>query len=90
MSLVISDLVDEDFVINRRSEPISALLFGMANLLGKPGQTLAPIVGTSLVSVLAGEYHAPYNHVNEQFSGSFSHLRCCYRVRYIPLDLYAM
>lgn len=56
LSLVISDLIDEDYVRNNREEPISALMFGMANFLAKPGQTLAPIIGTSLISIMTGLY----------------------------------
>ena len=57
LSLVISDLIDEDYVRNNRDEPISALMFGMANFLAKPGQTLAPIIGTSLISAMTGNNH---------------------------------
>eukprot|EP00794_Sanderia_malayensis_P005139 gene5139-5787_t len=46
LNLVISDLVDEDFVLQQRKTAISALIFGMAALLSKPGQTLAPLLGT--------------------------------------------
>ncbi|XP_067930670.1 transmembrane protein 180-like isoform X2 [Watersipora subatra] len=54
LTLVIADLVDEDYVKNSRSAPISMLLFGTVNFLAKPSQTLAPIVGTSLLSILSG------------------------------------
>lgn len=54
LALVISDLVDEDFVRNNRNEPVSALIFGTANLLAKPGQTFAPIIGASLISYMTG------------------------------------
>ncbi|WAR21398.1 MF13A-like protein [Mya arenaria] len=43
LNLVISDLVDEDFVLHHRHQPVSALMFGTAALLSKPGQTLAPL-----------------------------------------------
>ena len=46
LNLVISDLVDEDYVLHHRKTAISALIFGMAALLSKPGQTLAPLLGT--------------------------------------------
>lgn len=52
LSQVVSDLVDEDFVMNRRPQPVSALLFGAASLLGRPGQSFAPIVGFALLSSL--------------------------------------
>ncbi|EDO34958.1 predicted protein [Nematostella vectensis] len=54
LNLVISDLVDEDFVLNNRSEAISALVFGTSALLSKPGQTLAPLIGTWLLSEQTG------------------------------------
>lgn len=54
LKLVISDLVDEDFVVNRRQQAVSALLFGMVALLTKPGQTLAPLIGTWLLCVYTG------------------------------------
>lgn len=54
LKLVISDLVDEDFVVNRRQQAASALLFGMVALLTKPGQTLAPLIGTWLLCVYTG------------------------------------
>jgi len=55
LNLVISDLVDEDYVMNRRKNPASALMFGMTSLLAKPGQTIAPLLGTWLLSVVTGE-----------------------------------
>ncbi|XP_049614528.1 transmembrane protein 180 isoform X1 [Syngnathus scovelli] len=54
LKLVISDLVDEDFVVNRRQQATSALLFGMVALLTKPGQTLAPLLGTWLLCAYTG------------------------------------
>lgn len=54
LKLVISDLVDEDFVLNRRQQATSALLFGMVALLTKPGQTFAPLIGTWLLCVYTG------------------------------------
>ncbi|XP_062330206.1 transmembrane protein 180 [Osmerus eperlanus] len=54
LSLVVSDLVDEDFVVNRRQQPASALLFGMVALVTKPGQTFAPLFGTWLLCVYTG------------------------------------
>ncbi|XP_068161415.1 transmembrane protein 180 [Antennarius striatus] len=54
LKLVISDLVDEDFVVNRRQQAASALLFGMVALLTKPGQTFAPLIGTWLLCVYTG------------------------------------
>uniref|UniRef100_A0A1A8N8W7 Transmembrane protein 180 n=1 Tax=Nothobranchius pienaari TaxID=704102 RepID=A0A1A8N8W7_9TELE len=54
LKLVVSDLVDEDFVVNRRQQAASALLFGMVALLTKPGQTFAPLIGTWLLCVYTG------------------------------------
>ncbi|XP_069756253.1 transmembrane protein 180 isoform X3 [Narcine bancroftii] len=54
LNLVISDLVDEDFVINKRKQAASALLFGMVALVTKPGQTFAPLIGTWLLYVYTG------------------------------------
>lgn len=56
LNLVITDLVDEDFVLNRRQQAASALLFGMVALVTKPGQTFAPLIGTWLLCVYTGEY----------------------------------
>lgn len=57
LKLVISDLVDEDYVVNRRQQAASALLFGMVALLTKPGQTFAPLIGTWLLCVYTGKEH---------------------------------
>ncbi|XP_067858184.1 transmembrane protein 180 [Heptranchias perlo] len=54
LNLVISDLVDEDFVMNKRKQAASALLFGMVALVTKPGQTFAPLIGTWLLYVYTG------------------------------------
>ncbi|KAJ3607727.1 hypothetical protein NHX12_024778 [Muraenolepis orangiensis] len=54
LNLVTCDLVDEDFVLNRRRQAASALLFGMVALVTKPGQTLAPLVGTWLLCFYTG------------------------------------
>lgn len=54
LNLVITDLVDEDFVLNHRQQAASALLFGMVALVTKPGQTFAPLVGTWLLCLYTG------------------------------------
>ena len=54
LNLVISDLVDEDYVRNNRENAASAVLFGMSALLSKPGQTFAPLLGTWLLAVYTG------------------------------------
>ncbi|XP_063291223.1 transmembrane protein 180 [Pelobates fuscus] len=54
LNLVVTDLVDEDFVLNRRKQAASALLFGMVALVTKPGQTFAPLIGTWLLCVYTG------------------------------------
>ncbi|KAK3095028.1 hypothetical protein FSP39_009350 [Pinctada imbricata] len=54
LNLVISDLVDEDFVVHGRKKAVSALMFGTSALVSKPGQTLAPLVGTWFLSLQTG------------------------------------
>ena len=54
LNLVISDLVDEDVVIHHRKQAVSALMFGTAAFVSKPGQTLAPLIGTWLLAVYTG------------------------------------
>lgn len=51
LNLVISDLVDEDFVKFKRKSPVSALVFGTSALLSKPGQTFAPLIGSYMFYV---------------------------------------
>jgi Na+/melibiose symporter-like transporter len=55
LNLVISDLVDEDFVIHGRKQAVSALMFGTSALVSKPGQTIAPLLGMWLLSVQTGK-----------------------------------
>ncbi|XP_068954942.1 transmembrane protein 180 isoform X2 [Petaurus breviceps papuanus] len=54
LTLVVTDLVDEDMVLNRRKQAASALLFGMVALVTKPGQTFAPLLGTWLLCFYTG------------------------------------
>ncbi|XP_044924554.1 transmembrane protein 180 isoform X1 [Mustela putorius furo] len=54
LTLVVTDLVDEDLVLNRRKQAASALLFGMVALVTKPGQTFAPLLGTWLLCFYTG------------------------------------
>lgn len=54
LNLVISDLVDEDAVVHGRRQAVSALVFGTVAFLSKPGQTLAPLIGTWLLAVTTG------------------------------------
>ena len=54
LNLVVSDLVDEDYVLHSRRQAVSALLFGTTAFLSKPGQTLAPLLGYWLLSVQTG------------------------------------
>ncbi|XP_023675967.2 transmembrane protein 180 [Paramormyrops kingsleyae] len=54
LNLVVTDLVDEDLVLNRRQQAASALLFGMVALVTKPGQTIAPLAGTWLLCLYTG------------------------------------
>ena len=57
LNLVISDLVDEDYVIHGRRQAVSALMFGTAAFISKPGQTFAPLIGTWLLAVHTGLYY---------------------------------
>ena len=52
LGLVVSDLVDEDFVRNRRSTSFSAFVFGTANFLAKPGQVCVVMVAHVCIHVL--------------------------------------
>lgn len=55
LNLVVSDLVDEDYVLHKRTQAVSALMFGMTALVSKPGQTIAPILGTWLLAFQTGK-----------------------------------
>ena len=72
LNLVISDLVDEDFVIHRRKTAVSALVFGMAALLSKPGQTLAPLLGTWFLFLQTGK-SVFFDAKSKTISSSSSH-----------------
>lgn len=56
LSLVISDLVDEDYMLHNRKQAVSALIFGTAALLSKPGQTFAPLIGTWVLALQTGKH----------------------------------
>uniref|UniRef100_A0A3Q2GEN7 Major facilitator superfamily domain containing 13A n=1 Tax=Cyprinodon variegatus TaxID=28743 RepID=A0A3Q2GEN7_CYPVA len=90
LKLVISDLVDEDFVMNRRQQAASALLFGMVNLLTKPGQTFAPLIGTWLLCVYTGYDIFQRTPVKDSLSASDSgtpplRLGCFYLLVFVPI-----
>eukprot|EP00471_Norrisiella_sphaerica_P010350 CAMPEP_0184506304 /NCGR_PEP_ID=MMETSP0113_2-20130426/53430_1 /TAXON_ID=91329 /ORGANISM="Norrisiella sphaerica, Strain BC52" /LENGTH=160 /DNA_ID=CAMNT_0026896017 /DNA_START=802 /DNA_END=1284 /DNA_ORIENTATION=+ len=53
MDLAISDLSDEDYILNKRKHPIPALLYGAFALLSRFGQSLAPVFGFWAVSHFA-------------------------------------
>ena len=75
LNLVISDLVDEDYVIHDRKQAVSALMFGTAALVSKPGQTLAPLIGTWLLSVQTGNQCCALHYgdvIPVLFNGSFT------------------
>ena len=55
LNLVQADLVDEDYVVFRRRAPVSALVLGTSALLSKPGQTVAPLLGSYLMCVNTGK-----------------------------------
>ncbi|XP_046380263.1 transmembrane protein 180-like [Haliotis rufescens] len=71
LNLVISDLVDEDYVIHSRRQPVAALMFGTAALVSKPGQTLAPLIGTWILSLQTG--HDIFQSGNEAGSIKLSY-----------------
>ena len=50
LNLVTSDLVDEDYIRYDRTHSVSALIYGASALFAKPGQTIAPLVGTWLIA----------------------------------------
>jgi hypothetical protein len=54
LNLIIADLTDEDFVLNERPQPISALIYGTTSFLAKPGQTFAPLIGTLFITYQTG------------------------------------
>uniref|UniRef100_A0A2C9K452 Transmembrane protein 180 n=1 Tax=Biomphalaria glabrata TaxID=6526 RepID=A0A2C9K452_BIOGL len=66
LNLVISDLVDEDVVLHSRPQAVSALVFGTAALVSKPGQTLAPVIGTWILALQTG--HDIFQSGNEDGS----------------------
>ncbi|XP_062859797.1 transmembrane protein 180 [Trichomycterus rosablanca] len=95
LNLVISDLVDEDFVLNRRQQAASALLFGMVALVTKPGQTFAPLIGTWLLCVYTGYDIFERDPIKDQvaavaISGAKSPLPlrqgCFYLLVFVPIS----
>lgn len=53
LSLVISEIVDEDYVQHNRDHSVAALIYGTSAMLSKPGQTIAPLIGTWLITANA-------------------------------------
>eukprot|EP01147_Barroeca_monosierra_P003075 gene3075-5852_t len=53
LGLVLSDLVDEDYVRGSRISSKSAFVFGAANFIAKPGQTLAPLIGSYILKKIS-------------------------------------
>ena len=51
MDLSISDLSDEDYVLNNRNQPLPALMYGSFSFLSRIGQSLGPIVGFRILSL---------------------------------------
>jgi Na+/melibiose symporter-like transporter len=51
--LIISDLIDEDYIKHHRQSTASQFVFGASALMTKPGQTFAPLIGTLLLSKMA-------------------------------------
>jgi len=60
--LIISDLIDEDYVRHDRQSTASSFVFGSAALLTKPGQTFAPLLGTMLLGSSAVTTEEPTDH----------------------------
>ncbi|XP_072027130.1 transmembrane protein 180-like [Amphiura filiformis] len=93
LNLVISDLVDEDCVLHRRNQAVSALIYGTSALLSKPGQTLAPLIGTSLLALQTGHDIFQSSSGGHVLTGTgFSseeaeliRLGCFYCLVYVPL-----
>lgn len=57
ITLIVSDLVDEDFILQQRPQAVSALVGGTVNLFAKSGQSLAPIIGTWLMFRFVPNYN---------------------------------
>ncbi|XP_029645301.1 transmembrane protein 180 [Octopus sinensis] len=89
LNLVVSDLVDEDCVIHSRHQPVSALIFGTVALLSKPGQTLAPLLGTWMLSWQTGHelFTAASSEVrSSDLSSDPKHRIACFNLLvYIPM-----
>lgn len=97
LHLAVSDLVDEDCARHGRRQPVAALMYGMANFLAKPGQTVAPLVGTLLLSAMtghdvfqtqaAGDQPVPYQGAGSSaFEDSDAYKQACYRlVVFLPM-----
>lgn len=63
-ALILSDLVDEDFVLNNRKTSSSSALNGVHAFFTKPGQSLAPMLGWFVLSL--------YNYQNLDTTQQFS------------------
>ena len=95
LNLIISDLVDEDFVLHNRKQAISALIFGTSALFSKPGQTLAPLIGTWLLAEQTGhslfysdDLWASSSNSRTSFHDSTNNMLrwgCFYVLVYIPI-----
>lgn len=95
LNLIISDLVDEDFVLHSRKQAISALIFGTSALFSKPGQTLAPLIGTWLLAEQTGHslfysddlWASPANRRTSFHDSANDALRwgCFYVLVYVPI-----
>lgn len=53
--MAISDLIDEDYVLFNRKQPISALMFAVTAFIAKPGQTIAPLMGSWMIESVTGK-----------------------------------
>ncbi|CAF0927378.1 unnamed protein product [Rotaria sordida] len=61
--LIITDLIDEDQFLHKRSSPLPALIFGTMAFLSKPGQTIAPIISSHLFYSLNNQQKTLFNNI---------------------------
>jgi Na+/melibiose symporter-like transporter len=53
MPLVRSELVDEDCYLHKRKQSMAASIIGTSSMFAKPGESIAPILGWYILSVVA-------------------------------------
>lgn len=89
-NLVVSDIVDEDKVKNQRDASASTLIFGANALFTKPGQSIAPVVGWSVLSYhnFRGESSAELNGI--MFTMLCLVPVCCAIIQYLLWRQYSL